>query len=153
MVGTGAVSWQAAFAGTTRTGFGERRSITLEDGTRVLLDAETQVRAPWLRTRRIDLEHGRISLAPQAGDNPFEIRAGDHRLHGDAFDGDVRLGSEGLTIGLIAGDLRVDGMDAGTIHLTAGQRLSPDGLVDRPSMEALTAWRHGQLVFADAPLS
>jgi transmembrane sensor len=41
--------------------------------------------------------------------------------------------------------------------LHAGERLTitPDApsLIDQPSMEAATAWRRGQAVFADLPLS
>lgn len=153
VVGAGALGWQAAFAGTIETGFGERRNLALDDGTRVLMDAETRLREPWLRPRRIDLERGRISLKAPAGGKAFEVRAGDHRLRARAMDGDVRLGRDGLTVTLVEGEMFVDRAGGMPIRLGAGQRLLPSGLVDQPDLAALTAWRQGRLVFADTPLA
>lgn len=152
-VGAGAVSWQAAFAGTAETGFGERRALSLADGSTALLDTETNVRQPWLRDRVLELRHGRISIRTVS--NPgkdFRIDTASHRITGDAIDADVSWNNSRLSVSVLRGDVSVAHGDAPAIRLRAGERLSPEGLIDRPAMDALTAWREGRLTFSDTTL-
>lgn len=152
-VAAGGVGWQAAFAGTIETGFGERRTLRLSDGTAVLMDSETRVREPWLRERRLDLHRGRISVQAPAGGNPFRIDTRAYAISGNPIDADVRWENGALTVNVVRGALSVEVAKGGAIRLIGGQRLLPNGMIDQPMMSALTAWRQGQLVFVDTTLA
>jgi transmembrane sensor len=152
-VGGGAIGWQAAFAGAIETGFGERRSVQLSDGTTVLMDAETRVREPWLRERRLNLQRGRISVQVPENAQAFRIDADAHVIRGNAMDADVRWENGGLTVSVVRGTLSVSNKGGAPVRLSEGQRLLPSGMIDLPTMGALTAWRDGQLVFVDTPLA
>lgn len=154
VAGAGAMGWQAAFAGTIETGFGERRRLRLADGSALLLDAQTRVREPWLRDRRLELRRGRISVrSPSRDGTDFIVTTSAHRIAANGVDADLSWEHDWLTVSVLAGALRVASGDAAPVTLVAGQRLLPSGLIDQPAMAALTAWRDGRLVFAETPLA
>lgn len=153
-LGGGAIGWQAAFAGSVRTGFAERRTLRLGDGSIAQLDAETSVREPWLRPRTLELGRGRISLqAVKRPGNDFAVIAPRHRIAGNGIDADLSLDGDRLTILLLRGEALVTPDDAPAIRLRAGERLAPDGAIDRPALEQLSAWRQGRLTFAGTRLA
>jgi transmembrane sensor len=130
-VGGGAIGWQAAFAGAI----------------------ETRVREPWLRERRLNLQRGRISVQVPENAQAFRIDADAHVIRGNAMDADVRWENGGLTVSVVRGTLSVSNKGGAPVRLSEGQRLLPSGMIDLPTMGALTAWRDGQLVFVDTPLA
>lgn len=154
VIGAGTIGWQTAYAGGVETGFAERRSVRLDDGSTVRLDAESAIRTPWLSSRTIEMRKGRISLAavPDSG-REFLVKAPSHQISGSGMDLDISLGGAGLTVSVLHGSVRVTGSGRPAVELRDGDRLSPDGAVDRPSMARLLAWREGRLVFENTTLA
>jgi transmembrane sensor len=119
-----------------------------------MLDAETSAREPWLRERTLELRRGRISIQAVARPgSDFRITTPSHRITGAEMDADVSWKDSRLSVSVLRGDVAIEQGDAPAIRLRAGERLSPEGVIDRPAMEALTAWREGQLTFVDATLA
>ena len=142
------IAWQAA-ARTVSTNVGEQRRLTLPDGSGVILDTNTKVRLDWLGRRRFVLDSGRVTVREtpdQASD--FFVDAGGYRLASNGMNADIWWETNRLNIVVVSGQTLVSRPNRATpITLLAGQRLSPDGAVDRPPMEPLLAWRTGRLVF------
>jgi transmembrane sensor len=153
-VGAGAIGWQAAFAGSLETGVGERRTERLEDGSTLLLDTDTRVRPDWLRARSVSLHRGRISVTarPDQG-RPFAVAAGRHSVSAASMNADLRFENGEFSVMVVDGVVAVSRADGVPLMLKAGDRLSPGGTVDRPSIAVLTAWREGRLVFDNEPLA
>ncbi len=152
------------------TGHGERRIVRLADGSRVSLDAETEVQVRLEDgARRLELVRGqaRFDVAHDAT-RPFSVRAGDRIVValGTAFNIDM-LGRRVL-ITLIEGRIEVlaDGPDGGradrdirrpSVRLAAGQQLalapSAAPILRDANIASTTAWTSGQLIFSDEPLA
>ena len=147
---------------TYATGKGERRHVTLADGSVVDLNAETTLRVSFARSeRRVVLGKGE-AIFDVAHDErrPFTVEAASRvvRVVGTQFD--VRNRQSDLTVTVARGKVQVRPI-AATIGrsflLTPGQRLE----VDRTGVEELKAvdpqetfsWRAGRLVYRDQPLS
>jgi len=149
----GGIGWQAALAGGIETGFGERRTLNLKDGSVVQLDSETAIREPWLETRALDLQRGRISLKTSKAESEFRINAGRYLVRGEAMDADLSLQAGDLIVSILQGSALIERDGAKAVRLGTGQRLLPTGLVDEPPMAMLTAWRQGRLIFSDTSLA
>lgn len=148
---------------TYATGKGERRHVTLVDGSVVDLNAETSLRVSFARSeRRVVLGEGE-AIFDVAHDErrPFTVEAASRvvRVVGTQFD--VRNRQSDLTVTVARGKVQVRPIAATTIGraflLTPGQRLE----IDRTGAEELKAvdpqetfsWRAGRLVYRDQPLS
>lgn len=166
------VAWQTTRPLVYATVTGERRSVVLDDGSRLTLDANTEVQIRYSEdARRLVLlrGQGRFDVAPDA-DRPFSVRVRDQTVTaiGTVFDIDL-LGPK-LLVTLIEGRVVVRGRPddasvavaakAGSkpaIQLVAGQQLviAPQA---PPRIEAIStarasAWETGMLVFEDETLS
>lgn len=145
------------------TEFGERRSIELEDGSRLTLDSATEVGVRFTDdTRRLELRRGqaRFDVAHDPV-RPFVVQAHDRIVVavGTAFNIDVN--GPGIVVTMIEGRVRVLNRDAPArgapeLTLVAGQQLS-DAARLPPSVEVAdvnraTAWERGQLDFANETL-
>jgi transmembrane sensor len=158
------------------TGIGERRTVVLEDGTRVSLNTDTRAVIHYeRRQRRIDLERGEalFEVAPRP-DWPLIVTAGEREIRalGTAFV--VRRDEQNLAVTLMEGKVIVSplepelptdvpsavaetaGKEPRTVALSPGQRLtlvpSKAPQLDRPSLIALTAWQRGQIALDNTPL-
>lgn len=156
--------WQQQRFDTYRTRAGERRVVTLADGSQIALDSQSEVRVRYsAQARELALVSGqaRFDVAHDV-ERPFSVTAHGHKViaTGTAFNVDL-LGPD-LLVTLIEGHVVVAGgtIDAGAIDriaLDAGQQLvissraSPS--VTRVNVEHAIAWESGQLVFEDEPLS
>lgn len=144
---------------------GEQKIATLADGTRISLNTRTALSVRYEDDiRKIRLEHGEamFEVAPNPH-RPFIVTAGSKsvRALGTSFVV-KRVGSD-VTVTLIEGSVSVDdGREADArgapdpVVLNPGERLKVEtkmASIDRPSLEAVTAWRRGQAVFDNAPLS
>lgn len=140
-----------------------RLALTLADGTRVELNAQTSISIELDgRERRVRLAAGEafFTVAKDAA-HPFTVEtpAGSVRVTGTQFDVRTEAAApfevtvlEGSVSARPAGE---SGASPAPVALTARDRLA-GGTVSRLSTAALEgalAWRSGQLVFVDTPLS
>ena len=146
------------------TGVGERRTVALEDGSRIELNAASRLTVRFERNaRRVWLGDAQAFFDVAADPTrPFLIEAGDTqvRVVGTQFDVRHRDGAVAVAVqrGLVEVRRGVD-KRATPIRLTVGQGLShrenrDDGAqVDPVVVDEVTGWRQGRLIYRDRPLS
>lgn len=143
------------------TGIGEQRLVRLDDGSRVHLNTDSEMRVRLTSDRRgVEIVRGE-ALFEVAHDSarPFIVRSdrGEVQALGTRFDV-RRLGSDTRVI-LLEGSVRVhtrgspDSADetlapGQSIWLGPGRKSSPEAV----DAEAVTSWTSGQLTFQDTPL-
>ena len=140
------------------TATAERRTVTLPDGSTVLMDADTALAAAVSPAeRRVRLLRGSAFFAVRPGEVPFVVEAGNGaaRVLGTTFD--VALDADGdVTVTLSSGSLAVSGED-GQVTLAPGESVAygPDGLgpARRVNVAQSMAWHEGRLVFDNARLA
>jgi transmembrane sensor len=154
--------WQGHRFDVYRTRTGERRVVTLADGSQIALDSQSEVRVRYsAAARELVLVSGqaRFDVAHDI-ERPFSVSADGHKVvaTGTAFNVDL-LGSD-LLVTLIEGHVVVLAQRAGTgpfETLDAGEQLviSSSALpsVTRVNVDHATAWQSGQLIFEDERLS
>ena len=166
-VALGAASWPI-FDGVDvyRTGVGERRQVTLSDGSRVMLDSNSRLAVRYRdEARRLTLKRGqaRFDVAHNAA-RPFSVTAGDRTVvaTGTAFSVDV-LGRK-IQVTLLEGSVVVlpartatPSVTVKAVPLKSGQQLatftgSGTSKVEAIKLEDATAWERGKLIFDDVPL-
>jgi transmembrane sensor len=150
-----------AKASTFATALGERRSITLSDGSQLELNTDSQVKVSYgAHLRRVTLEKGQARFQVAANPSrPFVVRVGERQIValGTAFD--VRWTDERLAIVLVegqvavlpAGDSYTSATAPGTMVLEPGERLefaSPTFAVKSTvRLDREEAWVKGRVVF------
>ena len=138
---------------------GERRSISLPDGSTVLLDADSALSVDMTNNeRRVDLLRGTAFFEVRPSSVPFIVDAanGHSRVLGTAFD--VSVTPEGASVTLAHGSLEVSLADGpasvvlipGENVVYGGNGLGTPGQVD---VSEVMAWRDGRLVFNNMPLA
>ena len=159
-----------------RTGLNERRVVTLEDGSKVSLDAMTKIAVDYSDdARRLRLVRGqaRFDVAHDVS-RPFSVRARDRTVvaTGTAFNIDIFERKarvtliEGRVLVLAAaqrqlGPIALPGSrkpSARPIELRPGQELvtgagAPARLVANVDLQQITAWQQGKLMFDKEPLA
>ena len=154
---------QQATAETYATGKGERKRVTLADGSVVDLNAETKLSVTYARTeRKIELAEGEaIFDVTHDARRPFTVAAADRevRVLGTQFD--VRQRQGDLMVTVARGKVQVRPMTAASagrqFTLTPGHRLQ----VARSGHEDLQvvdpqetfSWRAGRLIYRGEPLA
>lgn len=147
---------------TLRTALGERREVTLEDGSRVFLNTDTRVNVSYQRgLRQLELVRGEafFSVLPDSR-RPFTVSAGDYQITavGTAFN-IRRQADEASDITVTEGVVRVSRRSGGIqppALLQASQQLraSANGLTaarnTNPRLH--TAWQQGELIAEAMPL-
>lgn len=151
---------------------GERRTFTLGDGSRMVLDADSAVRISLSRTaRRVEMERGRamfrVAHNPAA---PFTVHSGGKAVVAVGTEFVVEILPDTLKVALLEGRVRVIAGNAIAGNAIAGNRaqlpdpiemtpgmlveIGPDGHWRRDQIGvAATAWMQGRLVFDNRPLS
>jgi transmembrane sensor len=168
-----ALAWyQYAFAGVYRTGVGEQRVVRLEDGTRVSMNSATRIEVDFARQRRhVVLTDGEayFEVAHNPG-RPFVVSAGGHDVTAFGTTFLVRYDPTYTAVTLVEGKVTVSnaaapaaqrGASSGSarrpLALTPGERLmlarNTAPSVDLPRIDALTAWRRGEVVLDRTPLT
>lgn len=153
------------FAGQPRsyqTAVGERRAVALEDGSRILLDSNSEVDVRYSReSRAVVLMRGRarFDVAHNTA-RPFSVAAGGETVIavGTAFDVEIR-GSKVL-VTLIQGRVLIEGVPDNANHntqpgaplrLSAGQQLVVSAgrkpAITPADFSVTQAWETGHLVF------
>lgn len=166
---------------TYATALGERRVVTLDDGSKISLDAASEVAVAYAPAeRRLVLLRGQARFdVAHAAERPFIVQAGGRTVvaTGTAFTVDL-LGEkvvvtliEGKVVVLDRKDLARDEAqrlvvaartrrpppETSGVAVAAGQQLSlvtaapPE--IESVDLAKATAWEQGQLVFEDEPLS
>ncbi|HEY0233953.1 MAG TPA: FecR domain-containing protein [Afipia sp.] len=177
LVGGGAYYWLSA-PSDYQTSFNERRTVTLADGSRILLDSDSEVTVRYTKTaREIQLVQGqaRFDVAHDVT-RPFSVLARDQKVvaTGTAFNIDITQPK--VLVTLIEGHVVVfdeNGVRSfissvsslisrqpprarDPVELHPGQQLAaiPDQTpaISRAAMRATLAWTGGQLIFDDKPL-
>nr|WP_242468914.1 FecR family protein [Rhodovibrio salinarum] len=145
------------------TAVGETREAALADGSVVRLNTDTALTVDLGDDCRcVELLRGEafFTVASEP-DRPFRVTAGDGTAQalGTAFA--VREADAAVRVGVVEGQVRVargqtGGDDPDGVTLGAGEvaRYGPVGGIEtrHADVAALTAWRHGRLVFSDRRL-
>lgn len=134
----------------------------LEDGSLVVLDAGSALttRFGW-RTRRVELQQGRMQLRVAAAARPMRVQAGNSTLRDIGTTFQVELLDDGrVGVALLDGALDVASRGEQKMHqrLRPGEQLQVrrSGLIEPStplSRQQAEAWLHGQLLFDATPLS
>jgi transmembrane sensor len=151
--------WQEHRFDVYRTQAGERRIVTLADGSQIALDSQSEVRVRYsAHARELALVSGqaRFDVAHDV-ERPFSVSAEGHKVvaTGTAFNVDL-LGSD-LLVTLIEGHVTTDPGSTDRIVLDAGEQLvisaSAKPSVNRVNVDHATAWESGRLIFENERLS
>lgn len=165
LIGFGALWWSLDDAGAYATRTGEQKVATLEDGSRIALNTDTQVDVRFdSGRRRIELDRGEamFEVAHDAA-RPFVVVAGDTRIEAIGTVFTVRRTNDDVIVTLIKGKVAVSNQRPGArgasdvrVVLQPGEKLTEphDGpsRIEPESVEVATAWRRGQTVFRETPL-
>lgn len=139
------------------TASGERKALTLEDGTRIELSGDTRLRLDPTTPRRVAVERGEaIFTVRHDADRPFVVTAAgrtvqdvgtvfnvahvDADLSVEVAEGSVVYEPDGAAVTLQAGDGLVTSAKSTSVRRT---KLAP---------ESVGGWRRGELTFNDRPL-
>ncbi|MDO9249822.1 MAG: FecR domain-containing protein [Phenylobacterium sp.] len=148
---------------TYATATGQRRAVTLADGSKVELNAETKLVVTLSRDeRRVVMGEGEaiFDVAAEPG-RPFTINSGGHvvRVVGTQFDVRHRDGGLAVTVGRGVVEVTPDpkGAPSRTYVLRPGQRLAI-GEANQARLSTIEpsvafSWRTGRMVYRDEPLS
>jgi transmembrane sensor len=156
---------QATLARTYTTGVGQRDSVRLADGTRVVLGPDSRLTVPadyGMNGRSVELRgDGYFDVVHDAA-KPFAVRVGQAVVEdiGTAFS--VESDDAAATsVSVVAGSVRLrqaQSEPTSGVVLAAGDRGSIDEAGRATAQQHVVrdedvAWTRGQLVFRDAPLS
>ena len=141
-----------------RTPVGGQQTIILQDGSKVTLSTDTEVRlTDWDRRRGLTLVRGEAYFqVAKNPDKPFVVAAAGRTVTalGTAFD--VRVDPGQWSVSLIEGKVRVAAART-TVDLTPGHHLVQTGeapwSLEKRNLAELTSWREGSLVFENRPLA
>lgn len=155
--------WYEFRAETTHyaTAMGERRSVTLADGSRVELNTSTRLAVHWSRwSRKVELESGEaLFTVTHDPDHPFVVETGPLCIRDVGTRFDVRKQPENIAIAVLEGEVELeDERDMKTERLKAGDRsvyreTTGLGPKERADAEQIEAWTQGRLVFKHTPLA
>lgn len=151
---------------TYATAAGERKSLVLSDGSRIMLGPESEIGLPrgyGRRARSVELSGTAFFDVAPDDRRPFHVRAGatTTRVLGTRFGVRAYPGGKAVEVAVEEGrvELRIDSLpSAGAITLGAGQVGEMDShgtgrMVESASPDRLLAWTRGRLVFNDEPLA
>ncbi|MGN6376128.1 MAG: FecR family protein [Sphingomonas sp.] len=162
------LAWWAAHRPTSYvTARGEQEVATLTDGSRIALDTDTRLAVDYRRDiRRITLDHGEAMFdVAHNTKRPFIVFAGDKRVRAVGTSFIVRRIDGNVEVTLLRGKVEVTQVARGRTAtdgtkptvLVPGERLIADkdapAAIDTPAIDTVTAWRRGQIVFDETPLS
>ncbi|MFN7111646.1 MAG: FecR family protein [Brevundimonas sp.] len=146
---------------------GEITDLALEDGSRVTLDADTQIQVRFEQdARRVVLLRGAayFDVAHNPA-RPFQVAVADRNVIVTGTRFVTSLRQNRADVALLEGRVAIGRHDVGkrraldrAVMLAPGQKaVFTPGLdrvqLSRPDVETATAWRERRLIFHDAPLS
>jgi transmembrane sensor len=153
------------------TQFGEQRTVTLEDGSVVELNARTRIKVRFTDAGRdIDLIEGQalFRVAKNPG-RPFIVASGNTRVRAVGTEFDVYQKTRGTVVTVVEGRVSVsapperppaatdDSAQAGPVMLSAGEQVTVIShrvaAPSRANVAQAMAWTEGNLVFDSTPVS
>lgn len=141
------------------TGRGQIRTIRLDDGSRVVLGADSQVAASVAEDRRaVRLMSGQalFTVAHDAS-RPFVVEAGATTVRDIGTVFAVTRHPDSITIGVAEGVVEAAAPGMATVRLRAGQQVRIDrtgrGTIGASQAGAVTGWQGGLLRYRGTPLS
>lgn len=156
---------QATIARTYTTGVGQRDSVRLADGTRVVLGPDTRLTVPadyGTNSRSVELRgDGYFDVVHDAA-KPFAVRVGRAVVEDIGTTFSVESDdADATSVSVVAGSVRLRqaaSEPTSGVILAAGDRGSIDEAGRATAQQHVVrdediAWTRGQLVFRDAPLS
>jgi transmembrane sensor len=164
VVAVGAGAWRlyrdAARTEVLATAIGELRTMTLADGTRLVLDTSTRLDTRFSRdARELVLEEGRIDVDVARDARPFSVVSGRGVVRDIGTHFEVERHGEDVTVKLIAGivDVSLEG-DASRTTLAPGQeaRFGAQGgvtVAESGDLADGSRWTEGTLVFRERRLA
>jgi transmembrane sensor len=161
------------------TAIGEQRTVPLDDGSRIALNSNSKVKIEFTAERRtVRLLRGEAFFeVAHNQERPFVVIAGDSQVTavGTAFE--VRYEPDHIDVTLVEGKVNVTSiaeplevpasvssslsgmgkLSSSGYAMTAGERLrlakSGPAKIDAPRVDAVTAWRRGEVMLDDTPLT
>lgn len=163
-------AWAWSQRHTYSTGIGEQRSLALEDGSSVTLNAMSRIRVRFTATRRdIDLIQGQAFFrVAKDKTRPFIVESKGAQVRAVGTEFDVYRRMTGTIVTVVEGRVAVFLQDptnsrsvgaSDSVHeeLAAGEQaiLTAKSTVKpkQPNVAAATAWTHGRLIFESATLA
>jgi transmembrane sensor len=155
----GALLWRPGLLADHATAIGERRSVSLADGSSVELAGASSISVEFADgLRRIVLREGEafFKVAADAA-RPFVVEADGARVRalGTAFD--VKLGEGGVTIAVSEQSVEVAVEGRPPVVVGSGQQVRAGrgllGDVREADLTMVEAWRNDRLAFRETPLS
>lgn len=147
------------------TAIGEQRTLSLDDGSSVVLDTDSALTVRYSNDRRhLHLEKGQaqFSVAKDA-DRPFIVQAGNGAVRAVGTQFQVRIDAAAVKVTLLEGIITVtaaaatSGAPARSATLAAGEKLSFDRgrlwRLERADIEMAKGWTRGELVFEGLALA
>lgn len=155
----GVFGWQQwpALNSDYHTGVGQQQTVTLADGSKVILNSASALSLAFSADERtVILREGEALFEPAADARPFVVRSGDERLQASGGAFSVRRDGDALTLVVSAGQVQLSGAHQ-PVLVQADQRLqhqSGQPLLAQQKVDAasLTAWQRGKLIFNGRPL-
>ena len=146
------------------TEIGEQRDVSLEDGTRVRLDTDSEIRVSMNDDRRrVQLRRGRAHFnVTEDPARPFQVVVRDQLV--TASHGEFDVSREGVLVSVLpeAAPVQVANESAAT-GISTPRTIMPgklavfaeDKLVreEQPEMQRAAAWRYGRLALFEEPLA
>jgi transmembrane sensor len=156
------LSWLPAY----RTAVGQQQVVTLADNTRVALNTDSHLTVNYsARERRVKLDRGEALFEVSKNkDRAFIVQAGDTEVRAVGTKFDVRRSDGRVIVVLLEGQVEITSRRQSlpkpvvVANLTPGERLTfgaDAGVaeVDHPNVDAALAWRRGEVMLDDTPLS
>lgn len=139
---------------------GERREIRLDDGTRALLDTDSEIAVRYSAQRReMTVVRGRVDIdvAQQPG-RPFVTLAANGTINDIGTRFQVERAGSDVTVTLLQGEVSVDTAGSAPPTVLAPgtlARYGASGDIARASadLDAANGWTRGELVFKSRPLA
>jgi transmembrane sensor len=160
-VGGLGLQWSIATAGVYTTARGEQRRLTLEDGSRLMLNTDTSVKVRFdEERRRIELRRGQALFEVSADPRLFYVSAGSHDLTVRRGRFDMRRETDQLSVLAIDAVVMLSqesGPPKSVVRIGEGERVRIDATQqvehDRPNLNDAIAWQTGNAVFRGEPLA
>jgi transmembrane sensor len=142
------------------TAKGERKAITLADGTHVMLNGASKIAVRFERGRRdITLAQGEAAFdVTHDASRPFQVQVGDQTLRDIGTEFDVLRAGGDIIVTVRHGMVEARTGDGPGVSLGAGSRLqhregATASTVTLVSGDDSFSWRSGRLIYRNRPLS
>jgi len=142
-----------------RTGPGETRAIALQDGSRIVVDRNSELALRDGASPLIEMKGGSAYFDIRHNpDRTMVIRAGDYEVRDIGTRFDLVRTPDHLAVSVAEGQVTVAPVGGKGIVLTAGHRVDVGGVQDAAAVRTLDtasvgSWQDGRLVYNDTPLA